>query len=126
MKKLRTGQLVLALTTAVIAVAGCGGSSKPAGNTNAPPAGTTAGTGTSVTASPLPPSTKINSPAYRAFAERGLAQIPGVTASAIPRIIDCVVQKQLSQGITTVGAVKTHRSQVNADGVACAHQAGLK
>lgn len=124
MTRLRTGPLALVLSTAAIAIAGCGGSSK---HSSPPPASTGAGTGTSGASTSAPPlSTKITSPLYRSFAEHGLAQIPGVPKSAIGGIIDCVIQKQLSQGITTIGDVKTHTSQVNADGVACAHQAGLK
>jgi hypothetical protein len=115
------GWLVLVLTTTAITVAGCGGSSKsPSGA----PAGSRAGTATSVPAA-LQPSTKVASAAYRAFAERGLAQIPGVPTAAIPKIISCVVQKELAQGITTVGAVNSHRSQVRTDGVDCARTAGL-
>jgi hypothetical protein len=114
MTRLGGGSLTLALTAAAIAAAGCGG-----------PNGTT-GTGASGSgASVLPASTPISSPTYRAFAERGLAQIPGVPRSAIPKIVDCVIQRERSQGITTVGALRDHQSQVRADGVACAHQAGL-
>jgi hypothetical protein len=124
MTRLRRAPLAVVLTTAAIAIAGCGGSSK---NSSSPPASTSAGTGTSNSStSVLPLSTKVTSPIYRAVAERGLAQIPGVPKSAIGKIIDCVIQKQLSQGITTIGDVKTHKPEVNADGVACAHQVGLK
>lgn len=114
------GPLVSLLAVTAIAVAGCGGSSKPSGT----PAGSGGGTGTSIS-SALPPSTKVGSAAYRAFVARGLAQIPGVPHSAIPKIISCVIQKELSQGVTTVGAVKSHGAQVQADGVACARAAGL-
>lgn len=124
MTRLRRVPLTVALTAAAIAIAGCGGSSK---HSSSPPASTSSGTGTSSSStSVLSPSTKITSATYRAFAARGLAQIPGVPQSAIGKIIDCVIQKQLSQGITTIGDVKTHKPEVNADGVACAHQVGLK
>jgi hypothetical protein len=109
--------LVLLLTTLTLAVAGCGGSSKK-------PSGSGAGTGTSVP-SVLSPSTKVSSAAYRAFTERGLAQIPGVPKAAISKIVTCVVQKELSQGVTTVAAVKVHASQVRSDGITCARAAGL-
>ena len=76
-------------------------------------------------ASPLPPATKVASPAYRAFVERGLTQIPGVPTSVIPRIVDCVIRTELAQGVTTMAAVKTHTAKVKSDGVACARDAGL-
>ncbi len=118
--------LALILASVAIAVAGCGGSSNKSGGTGTgAPASTTGGTGTSASSGALPLSTKVNSAAYRAYAERGLAQISGVTSASIPKIINCVVQKQLSQGITTLAAVKTHKSQVQADGTACAKAAGL-
>lgn len=120
MARVPKGGLLLALTVA-IAVAGCGGSSK---NPSGTPAGTGAGTGTSAP-SVLAPSTKVGSPAYRAFTARGLALIPGVPKAAIPKIINCVVQKELAQGVSTVGAVNSHRTQVRADGVDCARAAGL-
>jgi hypothetical protein len=74
----------------------------------------------------LAPSTEVNSPIYRAFVGRGLGRIPGVPRRAIPRITGCVIQKQLSQGIKTVADANAHRSEVTADGVDCAHAAGLK
>lgn len=124
--------LALILASVAIAVAGCGGSSNKSGGTGAgtgavPPASTTGGTGTSATSrtGALPLSTKVNSAAYRAYAQRGLAQIPGVTPASIPKIINCVVQKQLSQGITTLAEVKMHTAEVQADGRACARAAGL-
>lgn len=112
--------LSLALITTAIAITGCGGSSHT-------PAGGGSGTGTSNSIpQALPPSTQVSSAVYRAFVERGLAQIPGVPKQAIPGITRCVVQKQLSQSIRTVRDVNAHRSEVSADGVACAHAAGLK
>lgn len=116
---IRISPLALALITMAIGISGCGGSS----HTPAPGGGT----GTS---NPLPPalspSTQVSSAVYRAFVERGLAQIPGVPKQAIPGITRCVIQKQLSQSIRTVRDVNAHRSEVSADGVTCAHAAGLK
>jgi hypothetical protein len=126
MSTLHMRPLALVLASAAIAVAGCGGSSNKSGGTGTgAPASTTGGTGTSATSGSLPLSTKVNSAAYRAYAQQGLAQIPGVTSTSIPKIINCVVQKQLSQGITTLAAVKTHKSEVSADGRSCARAAGL-
>jgi hypothetical protein len=110
--------LTPALITATIAITGCGGSSK------SQPGGSGTGTSGPIPAA-LPPSTLVSSEAYRTFVERGLGQIPGLPRQAVPGITRCVIQKQLSQGIRTVGDVSAHRSEVSADGVACAHVAGL-
>ena len=92
-----------------------------------PSAAATAGTGTSgALPQVLPLSTKVNSRAYEAFTAHGLARIPGVPTEVIPQIVGCIIRKQLSQGITTVGDVAAHRTEVSADGVFCAHEAGLK
>ena len=113
------GPLTLGLITAAITLSGCGGSSNGQASGGA--------TGTSgPLPEVLPPSTAVSSPVYRAFVERGLARIPGVPRQAIPGITRCVIQKQLSQSITTVGDVNAHRTEVSADGVACAHTAGLR
>jgi hypothetical protein len=116
-KRLHRSPLTLALMITAIGVTGCGGSSSPPAS----------GTGTSGSVPhQLPPSTQVSSAVYRDFVERGLAQIPGVPRQAISRIASCVIQKQLSQNIRTVRDVTAHRSEVSADGVACAHAAGLK
>ncbi len=109
--------LALLATAVALGVAGCGGS-------NNGPARSGTGTG-NLAGSPLPVTTKVSSPAYRAFVERGLTRLPGVPTPAIPKIIDCVIRAELAQGVTTMGAVKTHTSEVKADGVACARAAGL-
>jgi hypothetical protein len=113
--------LALVLSAAAIAVAGCGGSSKK-------PPSTTAGTGTSGSttgASVLGPSTAVNSTAYKTALATRLAQIPGLPAKDIPKIVTCAVNKLESQGLKTVGDVHTHSSQANLDGVACAKALGL-
>jgi hypothetical protein len=123
--------LIVALCAAsiAVAVAGCGGRSNLVATSPSPGPGTSAGAGTGTSGpapAALPPSTKVSSPAYEAFVAHGLARIPGVPTEVIPQIIGCIIRKQLSQGITTVGAVAAHRTEVNADGVYCAHAAGLK
>lgn len=118
MRRPATRPLALSWTVAAIAIAGCGGSSSK-------PSGGTSGRASTGLPSKLLPSTKVSSSTYRSFAERGLARIPGVPAGAIPKIVNCVIQKELAQGIITLADVKTHQSEARADGVACAHAAGL-
>ena len=121
------GRLIVALCVASVASTGCAGSNLVStGPSPNPGSGAIAGTGTSGSfPRVLPLSTKVNSPAYEAYTAHGLARIPGVPTEVIPQIVGCIIRKQLSQGITTVGDVASHRSEVDADGVYCAHTAGL-
>lgn len=116
--RLFRSSLTPALITATIAITGCGGSSKSQAGGS--------GTGTSgPIPEALPPATLVSSEVYRTFVERGLGKIPGLPKQAIPGITRCVIGKQLSQDIRTVRDVNAHRPEVSADGVACAHLAGL-
>jgi hypothetical protein len=122
MGTLNARRLALILSATAIALAGCGGSSKKSPTT---PAGTGAA-GSTNSSSILSPSTLVNSTAYKTALASRLAQIPGLPAADVPKIVSCAVQKLEAQGIRTVGEVHTHSTQSDQDGVACAHALGLK
>jgi hypothetical protein len=123
MRPLHMRRLALILSASAIALAGCGGSSKKSAPASSGGTGTSGSTNSS---SILSPSTPVNSTGYRTALASRLAQIPGLPSADIPKIVNCAVQKLVSQGIKTVGDVHSHASQANQDGEACAKALGLK
>lgn len=117
MRTLRTSRPVVLLATVALAVAGCGGSSKPS-------AGTSAGTGTSATAG-LTPSTPLSSAAAEAFlAHRISIGAPTLSSSVLHKAVQCWVQKLKSQGITTFQDLHANlNANVAAEGKQCIRSA---
>lgn len=120
--------ITVALATAAVAVAGCGG-----GSSNKPPpspalggTGTGAGAGTSTSGgAAITPSTSVTAPAYRTALIQRISQVNGVSAAQVPKIADCVIKKELSQGLKTIADVSAHSSEATTDGEDCARAAGV-
>lgn len=114
-----TRKLALVLTTAAIAAAGCGGSSKPAGNPSAP-AGTTAGTGTAG-AGGISSSTPVSSPAFQSILARSLAasQSKNYSPAQLKKVVQCAIKKLEAQGFSTTGSLAGHASMLRQIGFEC-------
>ena len=127
MNKLRNRYLVLALSTAALAAAGCGGSSKskptaqttPAQSTPATPS--TASTGTTSLAG-VTASTPISDPRVRSLLVQGeqTRNQGRFSQTQLGNFADCLIKKLQGEGVKTLGELQQHRSQASSLGKACA------
>jgi hypothetical protein len=126
MSRLGTRYIALGLGIAAIAAAGCGSSSSTPSATSANKPTTPSPTTTGAAGLPpgLTPSTPIGSPLYKNYlasvlVTRGSGRITSAQAS---KIAACDVSRLMAKGITTAGAVGSHRDVAQTVGRQCALQ----
>jgi hypothetical protein len=126
--KLRNRYLVLALSTAALAAAGCGSSSKSKTTAKTPPAPSTpvtpstpSTTGTTSLAG-VSASTPITDPRVRSLLIQGeQSRNQGrFSPTQLGNFADCLIKKLQGEGVKTLGELQQHRSEASTLGRSCA------
>lgn len=128
MNKLRNRYLVLALSTAALAAAGCGSSSKSKTTAKTPPAPSTPATpstpsttGTTSLAG-VSTSTPVSDPRVRSLLIQGeQSRNQGrFSPTQLGNFADCLIKKLEGEGVKTLGELQQHRSEASSLGRSCA------
>jgi hypothetical protein len=125
--KLRNRYLVLALSTAALAAAGCGGSSKSKSTAQTTPAQSTPATPstpspTGTTAAGVNGSTPISDPRVRSLLIQGeqTRNQGRFSPTQLGNFADCLIKKLQGEGVKTLGELQQHRTEASSLGKACA------
>jgi hypothetical protein len=123
--KLRNRYLVLALSTAALAAAGCGSSSKSKTTAKTPPAPSTPATPSTTGTTSLAgvsAATPITDPRVRSLLIQGeQSRNQGrFTQTQLGNFADCLIKKLQGEGVKTLGELQQHRSEASSLGKSCA------